>query len=303
MSRPTILVIGRNGQLGWELRRALLPLGSIVAPPRAQLNLAAPESVRALLRELKPDVVVNPAAYTAVDQAEREPERAFAVNAEAPRVLAQETAASGALLIHYSTDYVFDGTKPAPYDEDDAPAPLNVYGRSKLAGEEAIREAAGDYLIFRTSWVYAARGRNFLRTVLRLVREKDELRIVADQVGAPTWARLVAEATALALHRVLEERRRGEFESGLFHLTAQGETSWHGFAQALLEEVRRLWPRGDMRCASVVPISTAEYPLPAPRPLNSRLDTSRAAARFGLVLPHWHECLKLCLEECYGPER
>ncbi|MFZ5511968.1 MAG: dTDP-4-dehydrorhamnose reductase [Pseudomonadota bacterium] len=300
---PTILVIGRNGQLGWELRRALLPLGRIVAPPRAQLDLAAPESLRALLRELKPDVVVNPAAYTAVDQAEREPERAFAVNAEAPRVLAQETAASGALLIHYSTDYVFDGAKPAPYDEDDAPAPLNVYGRSKLAGEEAIREAAGDHLIFRTSWVYAMRGRNFLRTVLGLAREKDELRIVADQVGAPTWARLVAEATALALHRALEERARGEFESGLFHLTAQGETSWHGFAQALLEELRRLAPGGGIRCASVVPIKTTEYPLPAPRPLNSRLDTSRVSARFGLALPHWHECLKLCLEECYGPER
>ncbi|MEW5887747.1 MAG: dTDP-4-dehydrorhamnose reductase [Pseudomonadota bacterium] len=302
MSR-TILVIGRNGQLGWELRRALLPLGRIVAPPRAQLDLAQPESLRALLRELKPDVVVNPAAYTAVDQAEREPERAFTVNAEAPRVLAQETAARGALLIHYSTDYVFDGAKPAPYDEDDAPAPLNVYGRSKLAGEEAIREAAGDYLIFRTSWVYAARGRNFLRTVLRLARERDELRIVADQVGAPTWARLLAEATALALRQAADERRRGGFASGVFHLTTQGETSWYGFAQALLEEARRLSPAGDIRCGSIVPIRTTEYPLPAARPLNSRLATARVSARFGLTLPHWHECLKLCLEECYGMEQ
>ncbi|MBZ0144130.1 MAG: dTDP-4-dehydrorhamnose reductase, partial [Rhodocyclaceae bacterium] len=231
------------------------------------------------------------AAYTAVDKAESEPEQANAVNAAAPALLAQEAARRGALLIHYSTDYVYDGAKAAPYVETDPTNPLGAYGRSKLAGEAGIRAAGADHLIFRTSWVYAARGANFLRTILRLAAEREELRIVADQIGAPTWARLIAEATAHALRQAMQERSGGTFDSGVFHLAAAGETSWHGFASAIVAG------RSGLRVKAVTPITTADYPLPAPRPANSRLDTGAFRARFGLVLPDWRDCLQLCLEE------
>jgi dTDP-4-dehydrorhamnose reductase len=250
-----------------------------------------PPPCRSKLDEVRPDVIVNAAAYTAVDKAESEPELAHAVNAVAPALLAQEAARRGALLIHYSTDYVYDGAKAAPYVESDKTNPLGAYGRSKLAGEEGIRASGCDHLIFRTSWVYAARGANFLRTILRLAAEREELRIVMDQIGAPTWARLIAEATALALRQALAERRHGRFESGLFHLACAGETSWHGFASAIVAG------RSGLRVKTVTPITTADYPLPAPRPANSRLDTSAFRARFGLALPDWRDCLPLCLEE------
>lgn len=286
-----ILLTGRNGQVGWELQRTLLPLGRIHAFGHAELDLADAAAVRRKLDEVRPDAIVNAAAYTAVDKAESEPEQANAVNAAAPALLAQEASRRGALLIHYSTDYVYDGAKAAPYVETDPTGPLGTYGRSKLAGEAGIRVAGADHLIFRTSWVYAARGANFLRTILRLAAEREELRIVADQVGAPTWARLIAEATAHALRQAMQERSGGTFESGVFHLTAAGETSWHGFAAAIVAG------RGGLRVKTVTPITTAEYPLPAARPANSRLNTDAFRARFGLVLPDWRDCLPLCLEE------
>lgn len=286
-----ILVTGRNGQVGWELVRALLPLGRVHACAHAELDLADAAAVRRKLDEARPDVIVNAAAYTAVDKAESEPEQANAVNAAAPALLAQEAARRGALLIHYSTDYVYDGAKAAPYVETDPTNPLGAYGRSKLAGEAGIRAAGADHLIFRTSWVYAARGANFLRTILRLAAEREELRIVADQIGAPTWARLIAEATAHALRQAMQERSGGTFDSGVFHLAAAGETSWHGFASAIVAG------RSGLRVKAVMPITTADYPLPAPRPANSRLDTGAFRARFGLTLPDWREGLQLCLEE------
>lgn len=286
-----ILVTGRYGQVGWELQRTLLPLGRIVAVDQQDLDLADPAAIRRMLDALRPDVIVNPAAYTAVDKAESEPGLAHAVNAEAPALLAQWAARQGALMIHYSTDYVFDGAKAAPYVETDPAGPLGVYGRSKRAGEEAVLASGADHLIFRTSWVYGARGANFLRTILRLAAEREELRIVADQIGAPTWSRLLAEATSLAVRQALAERRHGRFKSGLFHLACAGETSWHGFASAIVEG------RQGLRVKAVTPITTADYPTPAQRPANSRLDTAAFRARFGLALPDWRDCLKLCLEE------
>ncbi|CAG0965929.1 dTDP-4-dehydrorhamnose reductase [Rhodocyclaceae bacterium] len=286
-----ILLTGKNGQVGWELQRTLQPVGKVTACDHAGLDLADAAAVRRKLDEVRPDVIVNAAAYTAVDKAESEPEQANAVNAAAPALLAQEAVQRGALLIHYSTDYVFDGAKASPYVETDPTNPLGAYGRSKLAGEEGIRASGCDHLIFRTSWVYAARGANFLRTILRLAAEREELRIVADQVGAPTWARLIAEATALALRQALAERRHGRFESGLFHLTCAGETSWHGFASLIVAS------RGGLRVKTVTPIATADYPTPAKRPANSRLNTDAFRARFGLALPDWRDCLPLCLEE------
>ena len=286
-----ILLTGKNGQVGWELQRTLQPVGKVAAFSHAGLDLADAAAIRSKLDEVRPDVIVNAAAYTAVDKAESEPELAHEVNAVAPALLAQEAARRGALLIHYSTDYVYDGAKAAPYVESDKTNPLGAYGRSKLAGEEGIRASGCDHLIFRTSWVYAARGANFLRTILRLAAEREELRIVMDQIGAPTWARLIAEATALALRQALAERRHGRFESGLFHLACAGETSWHGFASAIVEG------RQGLRVKAVTPITTVDYPTPAQRPANSRLDTGAFRARFGLALPDWRDCLQLCLEE------
>ena len=286
-----ILLTGKNGQVGWELQRTLQPVGKVAAFSHAGLDLADAAAIRSKLDEVRPDVIVNAAAYTAVDKAESEPELAHEVNAVAPALLAQEAARRGALLIHYSTDYVYDGAKAAPYVESDKTNPLGAYGRSKLAGEEGIRASGCDHLIFRTSWVYAARGANFLRTILRLAAEREELRIVMDQSGAPTWARLIAEATALALRQALAERRHGRFESGLFHLACAGETSWHGFASDIVAG------GSGLRVKTVTPITTADYPLPAPRPANSRLNTDAFRPRFGLALPDWRDCLPLCLEE------
>ncbi|MGH8751213.1 MAG: dTDP-4-dehydrorhamnose reductase, partial [Burkholderiales bacterium] len=227
-----ILLTGSTGQIGWELTRTLMPLGQVVIPDRTQFDLARPQLLGAIVDTMRPDVIINAAAYTAVDQAEQEPDLALAINATAPDELAKAARRHGALLVHYSTDYVFDGKKPGAYSEQDALNPASVYGRSKQAGEEAVRASGADHLIFRTSWVFAARGKNFLRTILRLAGEREELRIVADQFGAPTWARLVAEVTALALQQDFVRRKNKEFESGTFNLTAAGETSWHGFAGA-----------------------------------------------------------------------
>lgn len=292
---PRILLTGANGQVGWELRRTLSCLGEVVALDSRAMNLADADAVRRKVREIAPHIIVNPAAYTAVDKAESEPELAHAVNAVAPGILAEEADKLGALLAHYSTDYVFDGSGDTPGDEDDACAPLNVYGATKLAGERAIQATGCRHMIFRTSWVYGARGCNFLLTMRRLMRERPELKIVADQVGAPTWCRDLAEATAQVLSQVISPA--SSFDRGvpwgIYHMTNAGETSWHGFATAIqdLDEF-------DETCAPahLLPIPSSDYPTPAKRPLNSRLNNSKLAQTFGLRLQDWRAALALCLE-------
>ena len=298
-----ILVTGRAGQVGWELARSLQPIGEVIALDRAGCDLSRPETLASVVREHRPDAIVNAAAYTAVDQAEREEALATAVNGDSPGVLAEEARRAGALLVHYSTDYVFDGRGSSPWRESDAPAPPNAYGRSKLAGERAIAQAGGDWLVLRTTWVHAARGRNFVKTMLRLGREREELKVVADQVGAPTSARLIADATALALQQALQERRAGSFRPGLYHLCASGETSWHGFAEAIFEGWRAAAPDDPLAVRRVLPIATSDYPTPAARPANSRLDCSAFAGRFGARLPHWRAGLALVLEELAAARR
>lgn len=304
-SMPRILVTGSTGQVGWELLRALSPLGEIIGvsartAPLA-MDLADPDSIRAVLREVKPALIVNAAAYTAVDKAESELGQAMAVNATGPGILAEEAKRLGAPLIHYSTDYVFDGSKSRPYREDDVPNPLNNYGRSKLAGERAIQSVAGQFLIFRTSWVYGARGKNFLLTMLRLANERRECRIVCDQFGAPTWSRMIAEVTAAALSRGGEMGRGAtgyalSVESGCYHLTGSGETSWYGFAQAIFERRARLV---ESKSPKIVPVTAAEYPLPARRPANSRLDGGKLFRVLGLSCPRWEGALELCMDEMH----
>jgi len=279
--RLKILLTGRNGQVGWELERALAPLGEVFSFDHRQLDIANPVAIVSRVRDVKPDVIVNPAAYTAVDKAESDHEQAFLVNAAGPGFLAAEAKASGALLVHYSTDYVYNGTKTRPYVETDPTNPLSVYGRSKLEGDKAIQAAGCRYLILRTSWVYGPRGKNFLLTMLRLAREGDELRIVNDQRGAPTSAIALADATADIL------RRHGTDASGLFHLTAAGETTWFGFAEAIMARAR---PRLG-RVPRLVPITTAEYPTRAKRPANSMLDCGKASRTLGVALADWRSSL------------
>ncbi len=293
-----ILVTGVTGQVGWELVRSCQPLGDVVAADRMRIDLANPDSIRNTLRELRPDIVINPAAYTAVDQAEQDESTAQKINGEAVAVLAAEAAQIGCLLIHYSTDYVFDGTKSSAYIETDLPNPRSAYGRTKLAGEQALLASQGDWLCLRTSWVYASRGKNFMRTILRLASEREELRIVADQLGAPTSARLIADATALIAAHACVERRAGGFTSGIFHLTASGATSWHGFAQAIVDHARRDMGVTSLKAQRITPISTHEYPLPAQRPANSRMACTAIETRFGIQLPAWERGLALCIAEC-----
>lgn len=288
-----ILITGGAGQLGWELRRTLAIFGDVVAPSRDILDLASADSILAAVRGVRPGLIVNAAAYTAVDKAESESGLAMKINGDAPRILAEEAALRNVALIHYSTDYVFDGSKTEPYREDDEVAPINVYGRTKLAGEQGVMAAKAAHLVFRTSWVYGSRGRNFLLTMLRLAKERKELKVVDDQVGAPTSARLIAEATAVAIAAsfvdgVLDLDRFRQ-TGGLYHLTAAGRTTWHGFAQAILT--------GKEGMAKVSPIPTSGYPTPARRPQNSVLDNSKFEKQFGFSLPDWKVGLQLCLEE------
>jgi dTDP-4-dehydrorhamnose reductase len=283
-----VLLTGRSGQLGWELSRALAPLGEIAAFDRGGLDLTVPDQIVRAVRSVRPDVIVNAAAYTAVDRAETEPESAHAINAAAAGVLAEETKRAGALLVHYSTDYVFDGVKDTPYVEEDSPNPLNVYGASKLAGERAIRAVDAPHLILRTSWVYAARGANFFLTIRRLLREKSSLRIVSDQIGAPTSAAALADATAEILRR--HDRLALGRMSGIYHVTAGGSTSWHGFAT----QIARLERATLQRTPAIAPIPSSEYPTPALRPRNSRLSNEKLLARFGVKLPSWEACLEKC---------
>lgn len=291
-----VLLTGTTGQVGWELARTLLPVGEVIAVDRSQADLADLNSLRAIIQHHKPDVIVNPAAYTAVDKAETEQELAFLINAEAPGVMAEEAKKIGALLVHYSTDYVFDGTKSTPYTEDDATNPINIYGQSKLAGEQSIQSVAGDYLILRTSWVYASRGNNFLKTILRLAEEREELKIVADQIGSPTWARLIAETTAHIVRQAMFERQSNSFNSGVYNLTSSGETSWYGFAQKIVDIVREQG-KVELKIRTIHPIPTSDYPLPAKRPTNSRLSNNSLEQQFGLVMPSWDNALRLCMQE------
>ncbi|MGA8008187.1 MAG: dTDP-4-dehydrorhamnose reductase [Thiomonas sp.] len=294
---PRILLLGADGQVGWELRRALLPLGAVLPHTRAQADLGDLAALRQLLEREQPDVIVNAAAYTAVDKAETEADLAQRVNADAPQVLADYATAHRAWLVHYSTDYVFDGTKPAAYSELDAPNPQSAYGRSKLAGEQAIAQSGCRHLILRTSWVFAARGGNFAKTMLKLAAQRDSLRVIADQFGAPTSAELIADVTALALHRLHTDPALAERVSGLYHLAAQGSTTWHGYARFVIAQAAA---RGlPLRCTpeSVQAITTADYPLPAPRPSNSRLDAGKLQSTFGLYLPPWQTQVQRLIDE------
>ncbi|MEW5709614.1 MAG: dTDP-4-dehydrorhamnose reductase [Pseudomonadota bacterium] len=286
-----IMILGKDGQLGWELQRAFSALGPVTSLGRAELDLADVDAIRRAVRAIAPALVVNAAAYTAVDRAEAEPDLARAINALAPGVLAEECVRLGAALIHYSTDYVFDGARRVSYRETDTPNPLNVYGRTKLEGERAVQAAGGAHVIFRTAWVYAARGRNFLLTIRRLSNEREALQVVDDQVGCPTWARLLAEATARVVRasRVVETRDAGWLRerSGLYHLACGGETSWCGFARAIVAQVPGARP------VPVHPIPTSAYPTPARRPAYSVLNCDKALQVFGLRLPSWDEGLRL----------
>ena len=290
-----LLVTGANGQVGWELSRSLMPLGDVIALDRRGCDLSQPELLPDLIRAIKPDVIVNAAAYTAVDKAEQEEQLATTVNGTAVGALADESRKVGTLFVHYSTDYVFDGAKQAPYTEEDVPHPTNAYGRSKLAGEAATRQAGGAYIILRSSWVYAGRGHNFVRTILRLAGERDELRIVDDQIGAPTWARDIADATASIILAARREQAADDFASGVFNLTASGATSWHGFAKAILYDAMR---HGLLqRLPHLKPIPSEEYPTPAARPKNSVLAGERLRKRFGIEIPDWRQRLSACIEE------
>lgn len=283
-----ILLFGRDGQLGWELQRALAPLGELIAPGRGGANglvgdLADTEGVAAAVAASGADVVVNAAAYTAVDRAEAEPELAHRVNAEAPGAIARAVAARGGWFVHFSSDYVFDGSGTRPWHEDDATSPLSVYGRSKRDGEDAVRASGCRHLIVRTSWVYAARGANFAKTMLKLAAERDALRVVADQVGAPTGADLLAD---LAAHMLRAARQRPEL-AGTYHAAPAGETSWHGYARHLIAAARAAGRPVKVADDAIAPIATADWPTPAQRPLNSRLDTRKLREAFGLHLPPW----------------
>ncbi|NRR31629.1 dTDP-4-dehydrorhamnose reductase [Oxalobacteraceae bacterium] len=283
-----ILLTGNTGQVGYELERTLQGLGEVVAVDRSVMDLSDLDQVRDVIRRVKPGLIVNPAAYTAVDKAESEPELAHRINAGAPAVMAEEGLKLGAKLVHYSTDYVFPGNDPSARKENDATGPINVYGASKLAGEQAIVASGIPHLIFRTSWVYGMRGKNFLLTMLRLAKERDELRVVADQHGAPTWSRTIADTTAL----ILAQAHAGgadwwQQKGGIYHLSSQGQTTWFEFTQAIIEQA-------GIECR-LLPITTAEYPVPAPRPAYSVMSSQQLMDTF-CRLPDWREALRLCMQ-------
>jgi len=290
-----LIVTGSSGQVGWELVRALQPLGHVTGLDRTQFDITDHREIRRLFCDRRPDVLINAAAYTAVDRAETEESVARAANADAVTELAALAGRSRCLLIHYSTDYVFNGQKVGGYAEDDATDPLSAYGRTKLLGEKALQASEADWLCLRTSWVYAPRGRNFLRTIVRLAMEQEELRVVSDQYGAPTPARLIAEATAQVAKLALQERLERRFQSQLIHLSAAGSTSWHGFAEAILQRMTQASLK--VKAKRVVPIATEEFPTTARRPANSRLCCDAISRRFALRMPTWESSLDLCFTE------
>jgi dTDP-4-dehydrorhamnose reductase len=310
MSVPelNILILGRTGQVARDLQLLLPPVGSVSCVGRPEFDLSQPDSIRELIRQRRPDVLINAAAYTAVDRAESEPDMAMKINAEAPGMMAEEAKRLGSLFISYSTDYVFDGKKSAPYVEGDAPNPLNVYGASKLAGDRAIEAVGGSYIIFRTSWVYSATGRSFLNTIVKLATEREELRVVDDQIGAPTWSRDIAAATTQVIRQSMTSAGAGQNASealrdrrGIYNLTAEGSVSWCGFAMAILEETKKQ-RKSHGGLAGITPISTSQYPTPARRPLNSRLLNNKVHEVFGVLLPPWRESLTRVIKEKAGQQ-
>ncbi len=294
-----ILLLGKNGQVGWELQRSLAPLGELIALDRHSTplcgDLSKPEALAQTVRDVRPDVIVNAAAHTAVDKAESEPDVARTLNADAPAALARAAAEVGAWLVHYSTDYVFNGEGQTPWQESDATGPLGVYGQTKLEGEQAIAASGCKHLIFRTSWVYAARGGNFARTMLRLAQERERLTVIDDQRGAPTGADLIADVSAHAIRQALGTQDASL--SGLYHLVAAGETSWHGYAAHAIERARQLKPDAAWKVTEIAPVPTSAFPTPARRPLNSRLNTQRLQQAFGLTLPAWQQGVDRLLAE------
>lgn len=287
-----ILLLGKNGQVGWELCRTLAPLAEVTAMDYPEINFTDLPALRRLVAETRPVAVVNAAAYTAVDKAESEKDLCRQINAVAPGVLAEAAKNTGALMVHYSTDYIFDGTKTSPYVETDAPNPLGAYGRSKLEGDQAVKASGADHLIFRLCWVYGARGQNFLLTMQRLAREREKLRVVRDQFGCPTWSRMIAEATTLALKQALSGGNRSAF-TGEYHLAASGQTNWHEFASRIIA----LMPVTERKCHAVEAITTPEYPTPARRPAYSVLDCGKLRKTFGLRLPDWETGLRQVLDK------
>ena len=288
-----ILLTGKTGQIGKELNNIVGDLGNLITVDRKQLDLSKPNSIEPVILDIKPDIIINPAAYTAVDKAEEEPELAMTVNALAPGLLAKAARKVGAGLIHYSTDYVFDGYSKIPYKEEDPPNPLNIYGKTKLAGEKALAEAGAPFLIIRTSWVYSLHGKNFLRTIKKLAEEKDTLQVTDDQIGAPTWARSVAMKTHQILKQCLNKRwleTKDSPLSGIFHLTCQGKTNWHGFAREVLKM------SNTTKNIKLIAITTSDYPTPAVRPSNSLLNNEKIQKVFGLDMPHWKDALKDCMD-------
>ena len=296
-----ILLVGKDGQVGWELNRTLATLGKVFAVGRKDLDLTDTNAIREKISEIKPQVIINAAAYTAVDQAEKESELAHAINAIAPQIMAEEAKKCGALLIHYSTDYIFDGHTNTPYTEEDEAKPVNVYGKTKLSGEQAIQSVDNHHLIFRLSWVYGMRGRNFLLTIKRLAAERDELKIVDDQVGVPTWCRIIAESTSQVLAQC-REKSSGFLDtdyiqevSGLYHMTGVGQTSWHGFAKAIIGEETKKESSLINKKVDIIPIPTSAYPLPASRSPYSVLSNNKFIDTFGIRLPDWRLQLKLAM--------
>ena len=290
-----ILLTGKNGQVGFELQRALAPLGEVVAVDQADCDLANPEAIRLLVQQVRPDVIVNPAAYTAVDKAESEPALAQSINADAPGIFGDEAQKLGALVVHYSTDYVFDGCMPGAYLETDATNPQSVYGRSKRDGERALQAATSQHLILRTSWVVGAHGGNFAKTMLRLAAERDNLSVVADQWGAPTSAALLADLTAQIIRQWQREGDRG-FPYGTYHVVADGDTNWCDYARFVIAEAVKAGKQMSVQPEAVKAITSADYPTPARRPANSRLDTAKFRNTFGLALPHWKAGLSHILQ-------
>ncbi|WP_414584627.1 dTDP-4-dehydrorhamnose reductase [Scytonema sp. PCC 10023] len=294
-----ILLTGSTGQVGWELQRTLMTLGEVIPVGREvsslglRIDLSQPDTIRHVIRQVMPHLIINAAAYTAVDKAETEPELAMAVNGTAPGVIAEEAKLVGAGVIHYSTDYVFNGNQATPYTEQDEPNPQNVYGKTKLAGEKAIQAVGVPYFILRTSWVYGLRGKNFLLTMLRLAREREEIRVVDDQVGAPTWSRMIAESTAQILSQGTKDLINFlSSNSGIYHLTASGQTSWYGFAKVIFEYDSK---RSEHKLEKLVAIPSHEYPTPAKRPAYSSLDTQKISSTFGLAFPSWQRNLELAV--------
>ncbi|MFM7558564.1 dTDP-4-dehydrorhamnose reductase [Cylindrospermopsis raciborskii] len=300
-----ILLTGISGQVGWELQRSLMTVGDVICLGRNELDLSRYETIPSTIREIKPDLIVNPAAYTAVDRAELEPDLAMSINGVAPGILAEEAKRLGAAIVHYSTDYVFDGNQNTPYKENDPTFPQNVYGKTKLAGEKAIQAVGTNHLIFRTSWVYGLRGKNFLLTMQRLAKEREEIRVVDDQIGSPTWSRMIAEVTAQIIAQI-----RGQMvisgtsyladfmaeKGGIYHLSCGGKTSWYGFAKAILIDKFADDQYGQYKLQRLVPITTPEYPTPAPRPSHSLLDNQKLLDTFGLKISNWQEVLDLALD-------